>query len=522
MRSYKEHLISVGSATTTKPIFRASGIFPVFHEKDFSSRLIFMGYWMLKRGVSSLSAVATLRSAAGAILDRTMFTIDEARAWRLEVAEALAKSGWDLQTPFFGSMEIEFFSIKNLVFPFPAVVVNYYGPHFSTMVHTAQRVFNDFEDINNVMKSIVPESGFNLIVDENTEPFITMINGPQNIEHAEVEFTFYNQQKETLHTTWSLRDLTPYQTVIIHPQNLIDLNTFLGGEPGTAKIKFHLPWTFPRLIVGNRHHEPKGAVITHTYYDCSEAQTEGDYWYSSEEGWHDATLGIPVLVDGEHSTKISLYPIYTPSSFMLSAEFYDQQGKKLGEDKELLHITSTTSSFHQSDIKEIMLRSGINTHSPCTARIIATATGEKPIPARIKVAVDIGAKKHLLPCNICTNLVPFNPKVDHKPQTFRWLPLVEQPGASAWVINSGQKINYTREAHVTLTFYREQDCQTLIRTSVIPPHGFLLIERDQDKELQEFLGQGTGWLTVVADNPYILTYYFADHRSGIVGGDHGF
>ena len=523
MRSYKEHLNTIASSLSvnSKPVFRASAIFPVFHEPDFSSRLLFLGYWLLKRGVSNLTAVATLRSSTGELLDRTIFTIDEARAWRLEISEALAKINWK-ESSFIGSMEIEFFSAKNLVFPFPAVIVNYYGPHFSSMVHTAQRVFNNFEDMNNVMKASVPESGFNIIVDEKTKPFIAIVNGPEIAPHNEVKCTFYNQEGEILQHTWSLGDLNPYQTIVINPAEELDLASFFKGKPGTAKVYIDLPWIFPRLIAGNRHHRPSAAIITHTYYDCTEATTEGDYWFPSETRWHDATLGIPLLIDPKHTTKISLYPIYTPSEFVLGAEIYNLRGGKIDERPVILKVTPKSSSFSQIDFTTIFEQLKFYSQAPCMARITAKATGKRPIPARIKVAVDIGMQNVSLPCNICTNLIPFNPKNDDKPSTFRWLPIVEHPGATAWIINSGQQVNYTREAEITLTFYREQDCQTLIRKIVLPPNGSAIIERDHDEELKTFLGEKTGWLTVVANNPYVITYYFTENPAGFVGGDHGF
>jgi hypothetical protein len=55
MRSYYSHLESTGTgAFMQRPILRASAIFPVFHDAAVQTRLLFLGYWFLKRHVWKL------------------------------------------------------------------------------------------------------------------------------------------------------------------------------------------------------------------------------------------------------------------------------------------------------------------------------------------------------------------------------------------------------------------------------------------------------------------------------------
>ena len=46
---------------------------------------------------------------------------------------------------FPGSLELEVFSTGDLVFPYPAFVLSYCDDEISTVVHTAGRIYNDYE-----------------------------------------------------------------------------------------------------------------------------------------------------------------------------------------------------------------------------------------------------------------------------------------------------------------------------------------------------------------------------------------
>lgn len=523
MRSYWSHLQSLAPQTDKevlpKPIFRASAIFPVFALPGISSRILFMGYWILKRNIPEIGQVVTLRSQEGKELYRAAAQIKSPKSRRIELSDLLNQLQYPKDKPFTGSLEVEFYASSPLVFPFPAVVVNYYGPHFSSVVHTAERVYNDYEDKRKNSETLVPESGFNIYADEDHEPFISLINGIEPVEHSVAKMEFFNAKGETLTHSFTLGRFNPYETKILYPAREMDLQRFLGRQAGAAKIYFQLNWVFPRLVVGNIQKSNQAMVITHSYYDCSKADQPSDYWRTKEAKWHAASLMVPVVMDKESYTNIYLYPIYSPSQFSLQIEFYDAEGSCLGKSEPLV-ISAAAQAFKGLKLKELAQKLGIN---PISARIIADPALSDTIPARIKVAFDLGNKQQMLPCNICTNLQPFNPPMESKPKTFRWLPLLaDYPGASVWIQNSSPEVNYQKTAEVDLTFFREKDEETLARKVALPPHGTLVIRPEEDPEVAAFLAGTIGWITAVSTNPYTTTYYFVEHPSGIVGGDHGF
>ncbi len=526
MRSYKDHLESLqktqNKQVKRKPVFRASSIFPVIQTNEASSRVLFMGYWLLKRQITQITGVYTLRSENGAVLARSSETIDNPRVHTLELKDQLKLAGLDPGQPFRGSLECEFYSSLPMVFPFPATTINYYGPYFNTVVHTAQRVYNDFDDMSVNSIASVPESGFNVVANENQKPFFTLINGIDPVPGASIDMTFYNAEGETLKTKLGLGTLKPYETKWIFPSDHCDLQTFLKGKPGAAKIRFDVSWVFPRLIVGNIQSNPETLAITHSYYDCTDADAEADYWQEEKQGWYPATLMIPLIISSNHFTNATFYPIYSPSKFSIDVEIYNREGKLLGKKEAALNIEAPLNKFQKIFLADLCEEMGIDSDSKLTARLIAKTEKGSRIPSRIKCAVDIGTLGGQFPCNICTNLQPFIPSWDNKPFTFKWCPVLagENGKASIWIVNSSQHKNYTRSAEIDLTFYRSEDTETLQRTATLPPYGISLIERDD--ELEQFLQGNVGWMTATSSNPHILTYYFFENESGVVGGDHGF
>jgi hypothetical protein len=528
MRSYYAHLkisqnVSNGTEFSQKPAFRSSGIFPVLNNENITTRLIFFGYWFLKRGVQELGMVLTLRDEKGGFLCRHTHEISESKSYRIELKDLMKDAGKGENDSFTGSLEIEFFSAKPLFYPFPGVSVNYYGRTFSTVVHTAQRVYNDLEDMISNSAIEVPESGFNIYATDDKEPFIALINGPEAAKNSRMKLAFINADNETLNHELSLGDLLPYETKFIYPSRETPLKNFLKGKVGSVKVSFDVKWIFPRLIVGNFQKSLSALSITHSYYDCTKAIRDSDYWLKSDPEWHSAALMLPLAIADGYETHISFYPIYSPSTFSISFEVYDIKGKLLGRKDEALKVTPSNQKFISLNINDLCKELEIPPSKQLAIRLIADPIEDEPIPARIKVALDIGKNPSSLPCNICTNLLPFNPELQKKEKSFRWAPLLaDQKHSSAWIMNSTPKVNATEESVLTLTFYREHDTETLVRTLTMRPHTFIVIRPEEDPELIKFFEGTIGWFSLVTTNPYTSTYYFAENDSGVVGGDHGY
>jgi hypothetical protein len=527
MRSYQNHLQQLSSHTgeviLRKPTFRSSAIFPVFHLPGISTRICYLGYWMIKRSIQQIHTVVTLRSSEGETLYRSSGLIDEPKAYRIEIEDILKQIGQDEWIEFLGSIEVEFFSAFDLVFPYPAVVVNYYGPSFSSVVHTSQRIFNDGEDRSSNLEVMVPESGFTIYADDDREPFFAFINGFEQVNGGKVQMLFYNHKNEIITHEITIHELLPYQISLIHPSNSVDLVTFLDGQAGTAKISFDVKWIFPRIIAGNYQHSLNALSVTHTYYDCSQAELASDYWLEAEPGYHAASLMVPVSIQRDTFTNINLYPIYSPSDFELDVEVYSSDGVLLGKAYKVERILSPGSEIHSIKLKDVCSSLSIDLDQNLGAKLIAIPINGSKLPTRIKIGLDYGLNSSGLPCNICKNMDVFNPGLEHKSRSFHWAPvLADQEESLVWLVNGNTQQDYTRTADITLTFYREQDTHTLKRNLALAPNGVTCIRLSEDLELLAFFGGQVGWYTAISPNPYVTSYYLNENSSGVVGGDHDF
>ena len=362
MKSYGGHLVTTRDlhkiSIPRKPIFRASAIFPAINSPETRTRLCFLGYWKVKRNVAEIACVVTVRSEEGELVGRNYQAIRDARAFRVELADQLSAAGLDPQEPFRGSIEIEFFSAVNLVFPYPAVVVNYYGPHFSSFVHTAQRVFNDAEDAGENLETSVPESGFNIYADGDREPYFAFVNGFETVKDCKVGMTFYNCDREELREEFLLPELRPYQTVFVRPSERADLQTFLKGKGrwrGQGDVQIHAGF-FPRIIAGNWQKSLQAFGVTHTYYDCSVADDDSDYWHISDADAHPAVMELPLIAHDDFYTNVYFYPIISPSIMEIDVEIYSLEGKLLSRQNAnvVLRIESPATRWHfQIQLKEI-------------------------------------------------------------------------------------------------------------------------------------------------------------------------
>jgi hypothetical protein len=224
-----------------------------------------------------------------------------------------------------------------------------------------------------------------------------------------------------------------------------------------------------------------------------------------------------------HFTNLYFYPIYSTSKLAIDVEIYRSDGTLAGQKKNALIVESPGQELRILKLKELLKELGIDKEENLSAKIMASALEGSRVPARIKLGLDLGNENIGLPCNICTNLQPYNPRLEGKRSSFKWAPLLaDQPWPSLWLMNSSPEKVYSEIATADITFYRAKDTTGLTRQVTLPPHGFSVINVADDAELKAFFDGDIGWCTIVTTNPYLTTYYFSESSAGLIGGDHGF
>jgi hypothetical protein len=523
LKSYYKHLASrleYGEIpeSSRKPVLRSSGIFPVIKNKNFSSRILFMGYWLLKRNIPEVGIIITLRSDIGKILLRKLQTINSSKAFSIELDSLLNEI--NITSDFLGSLEIEFNTTRDMVFPYPAVILEFFNNDFSTCVHTIERIYNDFEDLNENEQFKVPESGFDIYCDDDLDPFMSFVNGPMMNKDGIVDYVVTNSKSEKLCGSFHLGIINSYETKFIKLNEYIsELKTFLNNFSGSISLNHNFEGFYPRLLVGNTQKSFPSVSFTHSYYDCTSCISESDFWSRINDDYHDSSVYIPLFLTNNFFTDLVIYPNFSPSDFNLHIELYDDIGNKLHRIDNFVMVKSEDSKLIKIHFKKIIHDLNINSNLVSSAHIIMNFSNSK-IPSRIKFGLNIGNEnlKSKLPCNICFNGKLGNPNIDTKPGSFHWAPVFIN-NSVVTISNSSPKKNYLKDALVTLTFYRKEDSSTIQKEIKLKPFSEFRLTLDDD--LKNFLKED-GWVTLKSDNPYIQGYYFVFHPSGAVAGDHFF
>ncbi len=527
MKSFYDHLrsrLEFGEEIQDlrKPVLRSSAIFPVIQNSTYKTQILFMGYWLIKRDISEISSLVTLRDKSGLILKRKFMSISEPRCYSLNLDSMLKDNS--NTNDFLGSIEVEFFSIRDMVYPFPAVVLNYFNNEFNTCVHTTGRIYNDVEDLIENEKFSVPETGFDIYSNEDLSSFLAFVNGPKTNENGIVDYTITNHESKKLSGNFSIGEINSFETIFLKFSEYIPkINEFLGGMSGSISLKHNFTGFYPRFLVGTIQTSFPSVSFTHSYYDCTSCDSSSDYWDRISDDYHDSSLYVPIFTKNNEFTELIIYPNLSPSILDLQIDLHDNDGNLLRSITNYMKIDSSKSKLIKINFNQLLNEFKLSSEKISSAHII-TNSEDRKIPTRMKFGLNIGIKnqKSHIPCNICFNSKLGNPLIENKPGSFHWCPIFDNKTAVITIGNFSPKKIYSKSAQITLTFYHEKDSQSLQKTIKILPNTEYRFELDQNDDVKSFLHNANGWITIKSDNPFVQGYYFNFHSSGSVAGDHWF
>lgn len=528
MKSYYKHLTSrheFGEKidATRKPVLRSSAVFPVIKNENYSTRINFLGYWLIKRNIPEVSLLITLREQHGKIILRKLKTIDTVQAFSINLDLLLNELNTNTNRIFLGSIETEFFTTRDMVFPYPALVLEYFNKDFSTCVHTLGRIYNDFEDLSDNEQIKVPETGFDIYSNDDLNCFLSFVNGPISNSNGQIDYTITNSNSEKFSGSFQLDEIKPFETKFILFKDYIpNLEKILKNNSGSISINHNFEGFYPRLLVGNIQNSFPSISFTHSYYDSSSCVADSDFWNRIDENFYDSSVYFPIFVNDNHYTDLVIYPNFSPSEYALQIELYDKLGTKLFENPSFYNIKSNESKLIKIKFKKLIEDMNLDKNKIASAKVI-TKFAQKKIPTRIKFGLNVGISgiKSKLPCNICFNSNLGNPSIENKPGSFHWSPIFKNGNCIVTLANFSNKKNYSQLANLSLNFYHQNDPQHISRDIVIKPNAEFRIILNNDDELKKFF-MNDGWMTAKSDNPHIQGYYFTFYPSGSVSGDHIF
>lgn len=526
MKSYNSHLQSTQSfgealPVDYRPVMRSSATFPVVVKGQTVDTIItFMGYWFMKRTIKEVTVISTLRAEDGrtlkidsALLDTVKSYSHSMRAWLDEL---------DAGPDFIGSIELEIFSSRDMVFPYPAITLAYKAPAGQAFVHTCGRIYNDYADMTANSDTRVAEAGFDIVPTPGFSPFLAFVNGQIPLVGEVLELEFFNTRGDTQKTDMPLPDVAPYGTAFV---NLFDCGidpAFFGGERGTVKVQHRLDGFFPRFVVGNIYGDHEALSLTHSYYDTVEDTSASAMWANpAPERFHDSAISFPLLATAAY-TEMALYPIYTPSSTELALSFYTAEGAYIGTSRETFSIGDVNDRVVYVDCARLLRdldTDGKHEGTLTLCKVILKGGGK--VPSRLKFGLNIGQQGAIdLPANICFGAKVSNEKLVTKPGTFKWCAILDSQCQFVPMTNSSFLKGGNKVANCHVDVWRGQDGEKLSFTLQIPDNGVVDILADNREAVDGFLGGEIGWMTVRSDNPFVDGYYITMNGSGLVGADH--
>ena len=528
MKSYQAMLkssMSTGETLPThyRPTMRASACFPVRYKKNkIDTIATLMGYWMLKRAIKEVTILITIRTSDGEKILIHNEIVDSVKSYKWSAGELLPER-YKITGEFLGSIEIEVFSSRDLVFPYPAITFCYAGTHGISFVHTCGRIYNDFDDIQDNSEQVVPETGFDIIPHKEFKPFFSFMNGPIPVKNESIELCFINANGQTLNVSRKIEDVNPYGTAWIDIFENDKERDFLKERPGSIKISHNFQGFFPRFVAGNNFDNLSAVSLTHTYYDTTNDNAETALWQNpNTKDFFDSVMMLPIN-EYFDSIQFVVYPIFKKHPCTLHFDFFSNDGKFLFRSDEQHIVADGKKTVQYIDVLEMYKKSGHNGNL-ALCRIVIDGNGTTP--TRMKFGLNFGKSSEKykldLPSNICESAKVPNSNILKKSGSFKWCPILDSKTQMVYITNTGFFKGDKLAAELKINIWRENDNETLEWIEEIQWNGCNEIMAQNSSKLEHFLQGASGWITIKSNSPFINGYYINCNKKGLVGGDHLF
>lgn len=524
MKSYQSHLQSTFYKKNTiirKPVFRSSAIFTYCINNKINTKILFLGYWLIKRNISQITVLVTIRDEIGNIIKRYNEEINSVMSYEIDVKKEIIKR--KLSETLFGSIELEVFSSIDMVFPYPAFVVSYVGSSLSSVVHTCGRIYNDIEDVKDNNAYQVAESGFDILPNKNYSPFFSFTNGPRKIKSQIINIDIINCLGKKLSKSISIKNIEPYQTKFIFFINKGEKKFFLERK-GIVKIHHNFRSFFPRFLCGNMKNDKSNSTLTHSYYDLKNSKEKTNYWVNpNKKKYFDSSIAIPIFKDKKFYTELAIYPNFPKCNFEMDMSLYNNKGEFLKNIKNFFSIKENFRKPAYLNINEILKRNNVRLNSNFNYFCKINTRYKSKILTRLKFGLNIGLNKfNSIPSNICFNAHIPNKDVLKKKSTFKW-GLIQNINESLVVISNMSFLkNKFKKANIELKFWNANNSSYLKKNITINDNGSYWFYLSKEKKIKKFLDKKTGWITINSDNPFVNGWYLEISKKGSVGADHLF
>lgn len=465
-------------------VLRASGIFYYKKNNDFKTSFSFLNYWKIKRNIP-VTIICSIRNLDGRLIKR-----EEIKFEKSDVMNYVPNLP---EISFEGSVEIEIFSLVDMVIPYAGILVIYQSKFGTSMTHTYGRTYSSYEiEEGNTLSKCEETCCHSLLPKNAGKSYVIFHNGSQITPKQEVVLSLLNYLDERIETTINLPPLNPYQTIKIDPSECFEnYYAFLHENPGNVSISFSLNNTaFPRMLTVNETHDGSDFQVNHSNFNLS--KTTAPKLENNQFGHMN-----PVNLDGLE-TDLIVYPDCEDGEY------------------EVIYENEVAANFNKNHFVSVKMNS-------TTTNFVKFAKINDNVPIRIHTGLRISKSPERLPSESCHgiwhNQCP--------PKRFHWLMVSENQKNYSRVVFRSFSDDFANEKDkkdipLILKLYSEKSFE--VKEVSINPSELVNGKRLGDifVDAEKFLGDSFGWLTIFSEYPYCEAYGTIENTHGSIAYEHSF
>ncbi|MEQ8443908.1 MAG: hypothetical protein RIM33_07495 [Alphaproteobacteria bacterium] len=470
------HYVKNGFGT----VLRSSGIFYFRKAPNFRTTVTFMNYWKTKRGMD-VTVMASLRDMNGRLIAR------EELSWAR--GHVMNYSPDVPEETFEGSIEIEIFSLQNMMIPFAAIIVVYDTDRSVALTHNYARAYSPHEIEERRTITNGEESCWTLRDSDTVQSFAVLHNGIDAQPEQTAIFTVTRADGTKRSVETRIPELPSYGSYRFVPQDHFDgLVDFLGGEPGNGAISFTLQKAFTRMLIGNEQPAAGDLQITHSNFNYSEHKTD--------EVDRAGALAWMMMPDGNISgRRVRVYPDCDRGEYVMAT------------------ADGSERDFRTGDLVDL--------ESPPGPITFQKKNGG--LPTRLVTAIVGDTRPGMLPFELSLGVL----HEARPPKKLWWAPTCCDDSRDGVIVASryeklygpyeGQPVNirlYSEASHEVLETDIDADmvrrAETGLRLEELFPNA------------KEFLAGGLGWFTWYSDYAAFQVFTKMIREGGNLSMEHGF
>ncbi len=456
--------------------------FVINKSESINTSLILFNYFQIKNQ-NQVAICVTLRDSKGKFVDRRHLSFGKQNI--IVVNDGF----WGLEKHT-GSVEVEYFSLKNLVIPYAAVIGVYETVSGISYIHTYSRCYSkhEIETGFTVMESC--ESNWTIRDSSSIESFTILHNGYLKAEEQIIKIKIISEKGRILEKDHLLKSLNPFEIVEIIPQKIFEnLPEWLNNEQANCSIEFKINGAFTRTLVGNRTKNNTDMQVTHSNFAYNHHETD---FVDTEKGF------MPYPKFNVKEGQINIYPDMPSGKYFFGYDYSDEKFTKFSSGQYISHKINHNQNFN-----------------------ISLGKVDSYLPSRIPIGFSgksLNASNDIIPFEISLGICSSaRPK-----KRFWWGPLGNKQTKNSLVIGLLNDIygDYL-DQDLILRIYNDQNDEYKEKiysaNELIAENFRIEIPKEDLENIENF-----GMYTVFSQYPGFFVYSLTENEKGSIAIEHGF